>query len=297
MNGLRVLKFGGAALRDGSGVLRAAGLVRRHGGPRVIVVVSALEGVTEALRQAGEQARVGILAWDGIRVRHRSVLRETGLEGEILDRLLLEFRSILEHLISGGDLDVRVLDHLLSFGERMSARILAAVLRRDGLAATPFDAFDLGLSAGPDANGDIAGAEDLERSLAGGSIPVVTGFLAMDSAGGLTTLGANGSDLTAAWIGAALGAEEVQLWKTVPGIMTTDPRVDPEARLIEELDYGTAEELALGGADVLHPGTVEPLRRAGIPLRILSVLDPDGPGTRVCSRAEAHRCRETTSLV
>ncbi len=297
---MRVLKFGGAALRDGQAVQRAANIVDRYGGPDPLVVVSAHEGVTEQLERAVSAARRGRVEWDPLRIRHRTLLRQLELPGDLLDRHLRELRAILESLASSSEPDPRFRDFVLSFGERMSARVFAAALARAGRTATPLDATDLGLvkADGPDglpeqAPGALVGA--LARVP---GVPVVTGFLALDTEGFWTTLGRNGSDLTAAWFGAALRAEEVQLWKRVPGLMTADPRVVPGARRIPRLSWSEAHELARHGSGVLHPRSIEPARRARAPIHLRDLDHADAPGSRIdegtteegaCVRAVTHR--------
>lgn len=289
---MRVLKFGGAALRDGPAVRHAARIVDACGGDHPLVVVSAHAGVTGQLERCVEAALAGRLDWDPLRVRHRTLLRQLDLPGDLLDRHLSELRAILETLRCSqrvGDRESdRLRDFVLSFGERMSARVFAAALRREGLQATPLDASDLGLVKA-EGRLDLRGSapDELLRVLHGvPGVPVITGFLALDAEGHLTTLGRNGSDLTAAWFGAALGAEEVQLWKRVPGLMTADPRVVPGARHLPEVSWDEAGELALHGSGVLHPSTIEPARRAGAPIHLRDLDDARGPGSRI---AGAHR--------
>src|SRR5262245_49504301 len=264
---MRVMKFGGAALRDGPAIERSARLVEREGRRgRILVVVSAQEGVTVQLARAfdeavnAEAARGELGTWDGLRVRHRSVLAQLGLEGDLLDRHLLELRGILEELQRSARSDRRMRDYVLSFGERMSARVVAAVLRKLGPPAVPLDAYDLGLTtASHQGEGALlcAPGADLRATLAAvPGIPVVTGFLALDPAGHLTTLGPNGSDLTAVWFGEAVAAEQVVLWKTVAGFLSADPDLVPEARLVPVLGREEAVEFALNGAEVLHAGAL-----------------------------------------
>jgi aspartate kinase len=286
---MRVLKFGGAALRDGPATLRAASLVRERGGARPVVVVSAHEGVTELLDRALEDALCGTLSFDPVRVRHRTILRQLELPGDFLDRHLAELRAVLGALCADRRADRRLRDHVLSFGERMSARVVAAILRRQGCEATPMDAFDLGLVArGGGLEHPERAAPALSRAVLGGrGVAVVTGFLALDDAGHVTTLGRNGSDLTAAWFAAALGAEEIQLWKEVPGLLSADPRLVPHARHVAELGWAEAEELARHGAQVLHPGALELAARARIPVRLLDVNDSDAPGSLVAGESGA----------
>ena len=284
---MRVMKFGGASLRDGPAIERSLTLVAaaaRSG--RVVLVVSAQEGVTAQLaRAAVEAARGNLEPWDALRVRHRSVLAQLDLANDLLDRHLYELRAILTELCASPRDDRAMRDYVLSFGERMSARVVAAVLRKRGHAAAPLDAFDLGLStAERRGEGALlrAPSKDLRAALAAvPGIPVVTGYLALDPAGQLTTLGPNGSDLTAVWLGAAVAAEEVVLWKTVPGFMSADPDVVPEARRIPVLGRAEAVEFAVQGAEVLHAGALEPAERGGIVVRIANVADPDAPGSRI----------------
>jgi aspartate kinase len=284
---MRVMKFGGAALRDGPAIERSVRLVEREAKRgRLLLVVSAQEGVTARLARAVEEAVRGNLEpWDVLRVRHRSVLAQLGMESDLLDRHLLELRGILEELRTSARADRRMRDYVLSFGERMSARVVAAALRRLGTSAAPLDAYDLGLTtASRQGEGALllAPTPALRAQLeAVPGIPVVTGFLALDPAGHLTTLGPNGSDLTAVWFGEAVAAEEVVLWKTVAGFLTADPDVVPEARCIPVLGRDEAVEFAVHGAEVLHAGALEPAARGGIVVRVANVADPDAPGSRI----------------
>ncbi len=280
-----VLKFGGVALADGAGLLRACHLVAERGGRRPIVVVSAIGEVTTLLEGAAREAARGAADTTGVRLRHKRLLAETGLEPGLLRALLSELEALLCGLAARGACGPAERDHALSFGERMSARILAAALRAQGLPATPVDAWELGLQS--DSNHGRARplegiARAVGRSLAGVSgVPVVTGFVAADAGGRLTTLGRNGSDLTAALVAEAVGAREVQLWKAVDGVMTADPRWVPEARPLRELSYDRATALFFHGAGVVHADALAPLERAGIPLRVLCLARPDDAGTLV----------------
>jgi aspartate kinase len=279
----RVMKFGGAALADGPGVLRACAIVRRYGGERPIVVVSAHQGVTNLLETVARSAADGLLEGDRVRIRHRGLLRQLGLDAELLDRYFTELFGLLSEIKSRGRLFERERDLVLSFGERMSARIVAQALKNTGLQGTPVDAFDLGLTT----DSNHGNAAPLPESMAAvrraleevPGIPVVTGFLAKDKHGNLTTLGRNGSDLTAALIAEAVNAPELQLWKAVGGMMTADPTLVPDARVIERLGFQEAAECAFHGAEVVHAAALEPVQRADIPVRILDVNDPEAPGT------------------
>jgi aspartate kinase len=286
-----VMKFGGAALADGAGIRRVGAILGARGGDRPVAVVSAAAGVTELLVQVADAAAEGRSELERVRIRHRTLLSQCGLEQELLNRLLTELAAVLEGIRARHAISAAERDFVLSFGERMSARIVAAALRAGGRVATPVDAFDLGLIS--DSNHGCAkplagNSAAIRRALAQvPGIPVVTGFVAKDSAGNLTTLGRNGSDLSASLLAEACGAREVQFWKVVGGVMSADPALVPDARHIAELSYAQAAEYAFRGANVLHPGALEPLERANIPARVLCLSEPDGAGTRIVR--EVHR--------
>ncbi|HIG12301.1 MAG TPA: aspartate kinase [Planctomycetes bacterium] len=284
-----VIKFGGAALADGGGVGKVCDVIE-GAGERVIVVVSAHKGVTALLEECAKKAAGGSLDTDEVRVRHRGLLRELGLNPEFLDRHLFELRQILVGIRHKGVLLAGELDFVLSFGERLSARVVAAVLQGRGKEATPVDAYDLGLTTDScygKARPLPGVAASLRESLAGiPGVPVVTGFLAKDGGGNLTTLGRNGSDLTAALVAAAVGAQRLVFFKSVKGIMSADPRVVKGTHLLEELSLMEAAELAFHGADVLHPRALEPLlhsRQQGceISVEVRDIGRPEVCGTRI----------------
>lgn len=280
-----MMKFGGAALGDGERVRHAAQLVAARRGERPIVVVSAVAGVTDTLERVARDAAAGVADVRAVRLRHRGLLSQLGLDPELLNRLLAELGFVLDAVRSRGSLAPRERDVILSFGERMSARIFAQVLRRAGVEAAPVDAFDLGLKSDSNhgrARPLPAATETMSRALAAiPGVPVITGFLAVDPQGELTTLGRNGSDLTAALVGEAVRAREVQFWKTVDGVMTADPKLVPHARAVERLSWREAALLGFYGAKVLFPEALEPLERARIAARVCSVDRADEPGTRV----------------
>ncbi|MFT5050050.1 MAG: aspartate kinase [Chlamydiales bacterium] len=291
MSGIVVLKFGGAALRDGASVDSACRIVAQRGGDRPVLVVSAHAGVTDLLENAARAAATGRVDLHDVRIRHRSILAQLGLDGELCDRHLRQLHQLLEQIAQKGQLPLRDLDLVLSFGERISARIVARALAGHGLEATPVDAFDLGFvtdsnhgHARPLAGigADIKSAIDRVHG-----IPVVTGFLARDSHGHLTTLGRNGSDLTASVLAEALAAREIQFWKPVPGILTADPELVPDARCIPWLTYLEAAECAFHGSRLLHPASVAPALRAAVAVRVLDVRKPDAPGTVFVMDTEA----------
>jgi len=288
----RVLKFGGAGLADGPAVEHACDLVREHGGRRPIVVVSAHQGVTELLDTVVRAAAQGHIEGDRVRIRHRTLLRQLGLEPDLLDRHFAELFALLEGVRARHKVSPEERDLALSYGERMSARIVAHALRPRGTLATPVDAFDLGLSTDSNYGNAAPSLESLTtvknslEEITG--IPVVTGFVGKDRSGNLTTLGRNGSDLTAALIAEAVGAGELHLWKTVGGMMTADPKLVPDARVIDRLGFDEAAEYAFHGAEILHAAALAPARRGGVLVRVLDVRHPEAEGTVIEERSGEH---------
>lgn len=292
-----VMKFGGAALRDAEGLRRTARIVAQAKGPRV-VVASAMGGVTDRLRGAlaavpqDPAAVPGILA--ALRDQHRAALGGAAdpATQAALDTLLERLGRLLQGASYTQEVTPRLRDLVHSFGERLAAVALAAVLQFSGTAAQPLDAEAARvLSLGPYglANPDLEGlrrecAPRLRSVVDAGQVPVVTGYYGVDRDGNATLFGRGGSDYVAALLSYALRAEALELWKDVPGFLTADPRAVPGAALVPELRYDEAAELANYGARILHPRTVEPLEADRIPLRIRPFSDPQASGTTV--RAE-----------
>lgn len=290
MTRIQVLKFGGAALADGNAISRACDLVSRFGGERPIVVVSALQGVTDQLLEAARAASKGKLDARALRIRHSSVVAQLGLPSDLLQRLWRELNLLLTEIQQQQGLSRATSDLVLSFGERMSARIFADTLRMKGMSATPVDAFDLGFETNP-TPGVVRLLHQVPERVAQAveqvpGVPVVTGFLAKDSGGNLTNLGRDGSDLTAAVIASAVGAYRLQYWKDVRGIQSADPRWVPAASPLDEVTIGEARELAFGGAQVLHPASLQLVSELPGEVQIRSFLDVAHDGTTITSSLE-----------
>ncbi len=286
----RVLKFGGAALADGEAVRRVCRIIASQVHERPIVVVSAHQGVTDLLERVARVAAGGGLETDPVRIRHRTLLRQLGLDAELLDRHLRELFSLLDTVRERGHIEPSQLDFALSFGERMSVRIVARVLQEMGVGAMPVDAYDLGFTT-DSKHGEARPLEGIDKAIRSAmeqipGVAVVTGFLAKDRYGNLTTLGRNGSDLTASVIAEAVGAQEIQFWKSVSGIMTADPELVAEAQGIERLSFGEAAEFAFHGGTVLHPAAVAPAVRGRIAVRVCNVREPSAPGTILDDRVQ-----------
>ena len=175
----------------------------------------------------------------------------------------------------------------------ISVRFIAAALTARGVPATAHDAFDVGMITDdhfggadvvPEAEGRMA--ERIAARAMSDAVPVVTGFIGKTRDGRVTTLGRGGSDYSAALVGAAIGADEIEIWTDVPGVMSADPRVVPTAHTIPALSFDEAAELAYFGAKVLHPKTIHPAVRRGIPVRVKNTFDPPHPGTVITGRGD-----------
>jgi aspartokinase/homoserine dehydrogenase 1 len=300
-----VHKFGGASLADPAAIRHAVSIIAEHAPAPTVVVVSAMAGVTDQLLTLAREAAAGDLAAvtrhaDALEARYASAARAllpAGPRKAFLQRLrddAAELRALATGLALVRELTPRSSDALAARGERWSARLLAAALDAAGLRGAYVDAATLiptdgtfGGAAPDFAGTDRLAPKQLRPLLAAKRIPVVPGFIGGAPDGQTATLGRGGSDLTATLLARALGAERVSLWKDVPGFLTADPRVVPDARVLPQLHVREAAELAYYGAKVLHPRALVPLAGRGIPLFVRPFADPRAPGTEVSERAGA----------
>jgi len=286
-----VMKFGGTSVGGSKEIRRVADIVRSRLDRRPAVVVSAVAGITNRLFRLGDLA-LAREPWqpefEAIAAKHRTILGELALPPGLLDREIAELHDLARGVELIRELTGRTRDYLASFGERMSVRIVAAHFTSAGLPSRHLDAFDAGLvtdgsfgCARPLPEAD----ERIHAALAGApETPVITGYIGKAKSGEITTLGRGGSDYSASIFGAALNAEEIQIWTDVDGVMTADPRIVPEARFVPVLSFAEAAELAFYGAKVIHPATMIPAVRKGIPIRVMNSYRPEFEGTLVVSR-------------
>jgi len=299
---LEVWKFGGASLADVSAIAKAVHLIARHKGP-LVIVPSALAGVTDLLLQGAAAATAGRSA-DAAKCaaiflrRHADVARGLVPAGPTRRRLLSaidnaarEYRDLCVAIGVLGHLAPRASDLLVSRGERMSAQIVAAAISRARRRSAYLDAADVVVtdghhgSAAPNLAFTARLARRRIRPLIGaGTTAVIPGFIGRAPDGSVTTLGRGGTDLTATLLARALGAKRVVLWKDVPGILTADPRLVTDARLIPQLHHREAAEVAHYGAKVLHPRALIPIAGTRITLHVRSFIHPDQPGTEVSAK-------------
>jgi len=300
-----VMKFGGTAVATGENIRHVASIVAESAkqGCGVVVVVSALDGVTDELFEAAEQAlkekQDYIQAFKQRMLdRHYAAIakaiknpRVRKEVEQIIQKTIDELEKVLTGICYVGELTVKSKDYVLSFGERLSAPIVCGAIRDLKLESQCFTGKEAGIVT--DANFGEANPlmnvtmhqlkERIEPLLEKGIIPVVSGYIAGTQDGVVTTLGRGGSDYTATLIGAALAVDEVWIWTDVDGIMTADPKIIPSARLLSELSYQEAAEMAIFGAKAMHPRALEPIMKENIPARIRNVLNPKNPGTLISS--------------
>lgn len=277
-----VMKFGGTSVGSAAAIKNVLDIARRSLDRQPVLVVSAHSGVTNALVELAERAPAGEGDAGQIESRHQEILAGLDLPPDLLASLHEELRNLLRGMQLVSEASPRAVDQLLSFGERCSCRVLAAYFESQGLPATAVDAFEAGLRT-DSCYGRARPLPDdgrIVRYLAGvQGIPVVTGFLGSDDRGNITTLGRNGSDYSAALFGNALGAEEIQIWTDVDGIMTADPKLVDNTRAIRAMSFDEASELAYYGGKVLHPATILPAMERSIPVRVLNTSRPESKGT------------------
>lgn len=283
-----IMKFGGTSVGNAERIAGVAALVKSRIKEKPIVVVSAVGGVTDLLLETGQRAAEGVSAngsLQKLQKLHETIIRELGVDGNFLGNFLDDLSKLCGSIATAKEFPPKLRDHLTSFGERISVRILALCLEKKGTKAKAFDAWDAGFLT----TSDFGQAKLLPQSAQGlqeilGSetaIPVITGFIGKDVDGNITTLGRGGSDLSASLIGAALDVKQIEIWTDVPGIMTADPRLVPKAHPIPSVTFQEAAELSAFGAKVLHPKTIEPAMQKNIPVLVKNTFKPSDPGTAI----------------
>ena len=298
---LRVMKFGGTSVADASCIGKVVEIIRAASREsNLVVVVSAMNGVTNKLIEAATKSEAGnrkavTAIFEELRGQHDAVVNSlihSAVERNRISRKMQELFQEGDRLCQGTillrELTLRARDSISSLGERLSAPLVAAVLAERGAGSDAIEATELVVT--DSYHGAAEPQMDLTRErcetrlrplLQQGIVPVVTGFIGATAEGVLTTLGRGGSDYSATILGAALDADEVIIWKEVDGLLTADPRLVPGACTIPEISYREAAELAYFGAKVLHPKTLRAVMQCGIPLWIRNTFAPDRPGTKI----------------
>lgn len=304
-----VMKFGGTSVGSTDALTKATQIIKdaRDEYPRVVIIASAMAGVTDLLLQSASLAIQGNVdslpdtestlrethfsAADAL-IKDEKLCEETKQEINALILLLVNLCNAIAVL---GEASPRALDAVASLGERMSVRLLDAVVESAGIKAKAIESseFVLTNSHFQNAHPDFEATTEKTRRILNplldeGIVVITTGFIGATPEGVITTLGRGGSDYSAAIIGSVLPADEVWIWTDVDGVMTTDPRIAPEARTLPEISYSEIAELAYYGAKVLHPKTIRPVVEAGIGLRICNTFNPSHPGTRLIANSKSN---------
>ena len=304
---MRVMKFGGTSVGSGPMLQRCCENVAAAP-PQRVVVISAMNGVTDSIIEALPRVQRDEGAIEpflrGLLERHVNTMRDAGVsDAELVrvtkevDALLQRFERLLYGIAYTEELTAKTKDMAVSFGERLSVRVLAGLLRSRGVPSEGVDADEAGmLTDGVFGNASPvmpAISKNLEKSVVGrlhaGVTPVMTGFFGCDSVGRVTTFGRGGSDYAAAIVASALNAERLEIWKDVDGFLTADPRIIKDAQPIDEMTYDEAAELSYTGAKVLHPRTVEPLKDQNIPIVVRNTGTPSVQGTIITQTAPVSR--------
>ena len=301
------MKFGGTSVGSPEAIHNVVNIIAEETGhgSRVVAVVSAMAGVTDALigsvREAAAGNKWGYLSCSQkLRDRHAEALHLLAAPGADRDAVLAEIDRLLAqhvelcHAVNTlGEATPRISDAVIAFGERLSSRVIAAALRHQGIKAQAFDAGQFVItdnqygSAVP--HWDVTEANIRSKLLPlldQGVVPVLTGFIGATKEGHPTTLGRGGSDYSGAIFAAYTDSAELVIWTDVDGVMTTDPRIDKRARVLPSISYTEVGELAFYGAKVLHPKTVQPILRRGIPMRVRNTFNPSYPGTLIEQTSE-----------
>jgi bifunctional aspartokinase / homoserine dehydrogenase 1 len=305
---LKTMKFGGTSVGSAEAMAQVADIVEDElrDGHQVAVVVSAMSGVTDMLIESVQKAIQGdkwgyLSISQDIRDKHEDTIDELigagNLRESVLQRihaLMNKHRELCEAINTLGEATPRIWDAIVSFGERLSSRVFAAVLIERGINAQQFDASEFVVTNDIFRDADPLWdkteqriSEKLKPIVQNGIVPVITGFIGATVDGHITTLGRGGSDFSAAIFAAYLDSDELVIWTDVDGVMTTDPRIDKRAKVLPYVSYTEVGELAYYGAKVLHPKTVQPIVQKKIPMRVRNTFNPAHPGTLIGSEAKA----------
>jgi aspartate kinase len=304
-----VMKFGGTSVGSAEALVGARRIIQeaKQDWSRVVVVTSAMSGVTDLLLKSASLAAQGKVdtlreAESTLRQKHFSaadvLIKDEKLRAEAkaeINSLILSLVNLCNAIAVLGEASPRALDTVASLGERMSVRLLAAVVTDGGIQAKAIESSEFVVTNAhfQNAHPNVKVTTEKTRAVLNplldkGITPITTGFIGATPEGIITTLGRGGSDYSAAIIGSVLPADEVWIWTDVDGVMTTDPRIVKDAKTIPEISYSEIAELAYYGAKVLHPKTIRLVVEAGIGLRICNTFNPSNPGTRLTANGKSN---------
>ncbi|MEK6968172.1 MAG: aspartate kinase [Nanoarchaeota archaeon] len=287
-----IMKFGGTSVGSAERLKTIVELIKERKEEKPVIVLSAVSKITDTLIAAAYSAVHGKADISAIEQRHLQILDELGIDSSVLKPYFAELKSELQHIAGFARLTPQLLDSVVSYGERLSVRMFSLYANSQGLTTRAVDAFEAGLLT----DNRFGKAEvlpeaytELNKSLTilinEGKIPIITGYIGKSKGGQITTLGRGGSDYSAAIIGAALHAKEIQIWTDVNGVLSADPKIVPQAKTVPLVSFDEASELSYFGAKVLHPKTILPAMQYDIPVRVLNTFEPVNPGTKIVKQA------------
>jgi aspartate kinase len=293
-----LMKFGGTSVADAASISRVTDIIRQYraNGNEVAVVISAQRGVTDQLIAVAtdvvnstDSSMVGPFI-ESLRIRHMKALEGSAKDyvagvAPLIEDRLEKLENILSAVHNLRELTPRSKDYIITFGERLNSLVVSAAFRQHGIPSTVLDGCEAGILTTAQ-HGEAMALPESEKKIKAaivpllpGQVPVIMGFMGCTEKGVLTTLGRSGSDYSAAIIGAGIDADEIWIWTDVDGIMTSDPRVINDARVLDSVSYLEVMELSFFGAKVMHPRSIEPAMRKEILVRVKNTFNPDHPGT------------------
>lgn len=302
------MKFGGTSVGSVDAITNVVAITKREvaSGHQVAIVVSAMSRVTDGLLNIIQMSEMGdkwgyLSEVQKMRERHEETVNALLAPGKARDSVSLALNKLLDEVVEIchavnilSEASPRIRDAVVSYGERMSARLVAAALAENGLNGKAYDATQFvitddrfGSAAPMWAETERRIRDGLLPQMQAGVVPVLTGFIGATKDGAVTTLGRGGSDFSGAIFAAYTRSDELVIWTDVDGVMTTDPRIDRRAKVIDRVSYTEVGELAYYGAKVLHPKTVQPVLDLEVPIRVRNTFNYDHPGTLITAQSEA----------
>jgi len=298
-----VMKFGGTSLANAERIKNISDIIKARLVRRPVVVVSAVGGVTDLLLNAAKEASRGVNPNEKVEEIidiHKNILRGLNLKDEFLMDDFVRLYDTLNGVYLLKELSPRSMDLIASFGEIFSSKIVSEHLNSINISSGQYTGWDIGILTNDNFTNSEIFEETYERISNNfnylDKVPVVTGFIAKNSEGEITTLGRGGSDYTASIIGAALNSEEIEIWTDVDGIKTADPRMIPNAKQWDRITFDEASEMAYFGAKILHPKTIKPAINKNIPVRILNTYNTNNKGTLIVKKDDDESLFRSISL-
>jgi aspartate kinase len=311
---LKVLKFGGASLKNADGFIQISKIIKEQDGP-IVIILSGIYGVTNIIQdylclgnyneyeinKLINKLKFSHLGIAKNAIKNQQLLKKTKTD---IEKKLKRLSRLLKGVYYVEELSEKSRDLIISFGERLSIPILEATLNDNNLKSKAFEADEIGIIT----NGDYGNASavldkvsiNLQKNILpiikNGTIPIITGFFGCDKNGNTTLFGRNGSDYTASIIAYALDVETVEVWKDVDGFLSADPIIIKSAKLIDELSYDEAAELSYFGAKIIHPRTVDPLRKKSIKLNIKNIFNPKAKGSVISKNPKKKKIVKSVSF-